>query len=128
MALQAQTVHYALSAVPGLQNFWKEAEKPPSNEWQQRMQFFEVAVLARYFILSSLNYSSAHGAKPKISSLYGHLRHRPNHKKNSVYISIGKTGIIILTDKMPQLNVMKTSTDEKMRSMFLIPPKPNSGP
>ena len=38
------------SLVPGLHYFWQGAEKTPPYEWKQRIQLFEVAVLARHSI------------------------------------------------------------------------------
>ena len=38
------------SPLLGLSCFWQVAEKSPSFEWEQWMQLFEVAVLARQFI------------------------------------------------------------------------------
>ena len=36
--------------VPGLQYFWQDEEKPPTYEWKQWIQLFEVAALARHSI------------------------------------------------------------------------------
>ena len=38
------------STLAGLSYFWQEAEKPPGSDWEQWVQLFEVAVLARHSI------------------------------------------------------------------------------
>ena len=52
MALRANSENddNSYSRVPGLKYFWQEANKSPSYEWEQWVQLFEVAVLARHSI------------------------------------------------------------------------------
>ena len=50
MALRSSDEDSSNSPVPGLNYFWQEAEKSPTYEWEQWIQLFEVAVLARHSI------------------------------------------------------------------------------
>ena len=50
MALRPRNDDYFNSPVPGLHFFWQETDEPPNSDWQQWMQLFEVAVLARHSI------------------------------------------------------------------------------
>ena len=36
------------SPIPGLPYFWQEAEKQPESDWTQKIELFELAVLARH--------------------------------------------------------------------------------
>ena len=45
-----ETHENSTSPVSGLHYFWQEADKTPCYEWEQWVQLFEVAVLARHSI------------------------------------------------------------------------------
>ena len=55
MALRAEE-DCSNSPLPGVTYFWQDADKPPSYDWEQMAQLFEVAVLAKHSI-SMTDYS-----------------------------------------------------------------------
>ena len=91
------------SPVPGLHYFWQEADKTPSYEWEQWIQLFEVAVLARHSISVSELTREEDQNNPRNAALMGNLEIEPAKRKvtSLLYISIGKTGRKMLMDKFP---------------------------
>ena len=63
--------------VPGLNLFWQEPEKAPSYHWEQWLQLFAVAVLARYSISVSELTRVADDQNPRAPALLGNLEEMP---------------------------------------------------
>ena len=94
MALRASEEDSSNSPMPGLQYFCQEAEKSPTYEWEQWIQPFEVAVLARHSIsLTELTREVTHD-NPKVAAMMGNLEEEPAKRKvtSLLNISIGKQG------------------------------------
>ena len=91
MALRASEEDYSNSPVPGLQYFWQEAEKPPTYEWEQWIQLFEVAVLARHSISVTELSREVTQDKPRVAAMMGNLLEEESAKRevtSLLYISI----------------------------------------
>ena len=91
MALRADEDH-SNSPLPGLNYFWQDAEKPPGYDWEQWIQLFEVATLARHSISVSEVLREADQQNPRAAALMGNLEEIPAKRKvvSLLYISIGK--------------------------------------
>ena len=98
MALRAsssnETDENSNSPVPCLHYFWQEADKTPSYEWEQWVQLFEVAVLARHSISVSELIREEDQNNPRNAALMGNLELEPAKRKVTglLYITISKTG------------------------------------
>ena len=92
----------------GLSYFWQEAEKPPGYDWEQWVQLFEVAVLARHSISMIELLRVADQQNPINAAMTGNLDEIPAKRKlvSLMYISIGKTGRKMLMDKFPNINIL----------------------
>ena len=108
MALRSSDEDSSNSPVPGLNYFWQEAEKSPTYEWEQWIQLFEVAVLARHSISVSELTREVTQDNPRIAAMMGNLEEEPAKRKvtSLLYISIGKTGRKMLMDKFPHINIL----------------------
>ena len=109
MALRASEEGSSNSPVPGLQYFWQEAEKPPTYEWEQWIQLFEVAVLARHSISVTELTREVTQDNPRKAAMMGNREEEPAAKRkvsSLLYISIGKTGRKMLMDKFPHINIL----------------------
>ena len=107
MALRAADDDQSNAPVPGLSYFWQDAEKSPSYDWDQWLQLFEVAVLARHSIsVSELTRNAEQ--QPRAQALMGNMEEAPAARKviSLLYISLGKTGRKMLRDKFPQINIL----------------------
>ena len=93
MALRAEDDN-SNSPLPGLNYFWQDAEKPSRYDWEQWVQLFEVAVLARHSISMTQLLREADEQNPRIAAIMGNLEEVPAKRKlvSLLYISIGKTG------------------------------------
>ena len=91
MALRADEEH-SNSPLPGLNSFWQDAEKPPGYEWEQWIQLFEVATLARHSISVSEVLREADLRNPRAVALMVNLEEIPAKRKvvSLLYISIGE--------------------------------------
>ena len=91
MALRADEEN-SNSPLPGVTYFWQEADKSPSNDWEQWMQLFEVAVLARHSISITELLRNADQQNPRQATLMGNLEETPGKRKviSLLYIAIGK--------------------------------------
>ena len=107
MALRAEDDN-SNSPLPGLNYFWQDAEKPPSYDWEQWVQLFEVAVLARHSISMTELLREVDEQNPRIAAMMGNLEEVPAKRKlvSLLYISIGKTGRKMLMDKFPNINIL----------------------
>ena len=108
MALRANdTDDVPFSPLPGLSYFWQDAEKTPTSEWANWAQLFEMAVLARHSISISEVLKNPTENDPSIPALLGNLTVTTAAKKvvSLLYLSIGKTGRKMLTDKFPNTNI-----------------------
>ena len=107
MALRAEEDN-SNSPLPGLSYFWQEAEKPPGYDWEQWVQLFEVAVLARHSIAMTELLRVADQQNPRNAAMMGNLDEIPAKRKlvSLMYISIGKTGRKMLMDKFPNINIL----------------------
>ena len=109
MALRANdTDDVPSSPLPGLSNFWQDAEKTPTSKWANWAQLFEMAVLARHSISISEVLKNPTENDPSIPALLGNLLVATAAKKvvSLLYLSIGKTDkILTLTDKFPNTNI-----------------------
>ena len=108
MALRANdTDDVPSSPLPGLSYFWQDAEKTPTSEWANWLQLFEMAVLARHSISISEVLKNPTENDPSIPALLGNLTVTTAAKKvvSLLYLSIGKTGRKVLTDKFPNTNI-----------------------
>ena len=75
MALRAEE-NNSNSLSPGVGYFWQETEKPPGYDWEQWVQLFEVAVLARHSISMTELLRDADQQNPrKAAILCCHLQH-----------------------------------------------------
>ena len=81
MALRAE-VDSSNSPLPGVTYFWQDADKPPSYDWEQRRQLFEVAVLARHSISITELLREADQQNPRQAALMGNLEEM--HAKRKV--------------------------------------------
>ena len=107
MALRAADDDQSNAPVPGLSYNWQDAEKSPSYDWDQWLQLFEVAVLARHSIsVSELTRNAEQ--QPRAQALMGNMEEAPAARKviSLLYISLGKTGRKMLMDKFPQINIL----------------------
>ena len=86
---------------------WPDAEKPPGYDWEQWVQLFEVAVLARHSISMTKLLREADDENPRIAAMIGNLEEVPAKRKlvSLLYISIGKTGRKMLMDKFPNITI-----------------------
>ena len=107
MALRAEE-DSSNSPLPGVTYFWQDADKPPSYDWEQWRQLFEVAVLARHSISITELLREADQQNPRQAALMGNLEEMHTKRKvvSLLYISIGKTGRKMLMDKFPQINIL----------------------
>ena len=107
MALRAEE-DSSNSPLPGVTYFWQDADKPPSYDWEQWRQLFEVAVLARHSISITELLRVADQQNPRQAALMGNLEEMHAKRKvvSLLYISIGKTGRKMLMDKFPQINIL----------------------
>ena len=104
MALRAADEDQSNAPVPGLSYFW---QKSPSYDWDQWLQLFEVAVLARHSIsVSELTRNAEQ--QPRTQELMGNMEEAPAARKVIIlqYISLGKTGRKMLMDKFPHINIL----------------------
>ena len=107
MALRAEDDN-SNSPLPGLSYFWQDAEKPLGYDWEQWVEFFEVAVLARHSISMTELLREADEQNPRIAAMMGNLEEVPAKRTlvSLLYISIGKTGRKMLMDKFPNINIL----------------------
>ena len=107
MTLRAEEESYK-SQLPGVTYFWQDADKPPSYDWDQWVQLFEVTVLARHPISMTELLRTADKQHPRKSALMGNLEETPEKRKvvSLLYIAIGKTGRKIIMDKFPNINIL----------------------
>ena len=108
MALRVNdTADAPSSPLPGLSYFWHDAEKAPTTEWANWAHLFEMAVLARHSISISEVLKNPTEQDPSILALLGNLTVATAAKKvvSLLYLSIGKTGRKMLTDKFPHTNI-----------------------
>ena len=107
MALRAEEDN-SNSPLPGLSYFWQEAEKPPDYDWEQWVQLFEVAVLARHSISMTELLRVADQQNPRNAAMMGNLDEIPAKRKlvSLMYITIGKTGRKMLMDKFRNTNIL----------------------
>ena len=122
MALRAEEDN-SNSPLPGLSYFWQEAEKPPGYDWEQWVQLFEVAVLARHSISMTKLLRDDDYQNPRNAAMMGNLDEVPAKRKlvSLLYISIGKTGRKMLMDKFPNINYLLNelrSLVQKCRECF----------
>ena len=103
-----ETDENSTTPVSGLHYFWQEADKTPSYEWEQWVQLFEVAVLARHSISVSELIREEDQHNPRSAALMGNLELEPAKRKvtSLLYISIGNTGRKMLMDKFPKINIL----------------------
>ena len=80
MALRADEDH-SNSPLPGLNYFWQDAEKTPGYDWEQWIQLFEVATLARHSISVSEVLREADQQNPRAAALIGNLEEIPAKRK-----------------------------------------------
>ena len=73
MALRAFDDDSSNSPVPGLKEFWHEAEKPLPYDWQQWIQLFDETVLARHSISVSDLSREANQDNPRTPATMGNL-------------------------------------------------------
>ena len=106
MALRASEEDCSNSPVPSLQHFWQEAAKPPTYEWEQWIQLFEVAVFARHSISVTELTREVTQDNPRVAAMMGNLEEEPAKRKvtSLLYISIGKAGRRMLMDKFAHIN------------------------
>ena len=76
MALRAEEDN-SNSPLPGFSYFWQEAEKPPGYDWEQWVQLFEVAVLARHSISRTELLRVADQQNPRNAAMMGNLDEIP---------------------------------------------------
>ena len=90
MALRESEEDSSNSPVSGLQYFWQEAEKPPTYEWEQWIQLFEVAVLARHSISVTELTREVTQENPRVAAMMGNLEEEPAKRKatSPLYIAI----------------------------------------
>ena len=93
MALRAEE-DSSHSPFPVVTNFWEDADKPPSYDWDQGVQISEVAVLARHSISITELLRTADEQHHTEVALMGNLEETPAKRKvvSLLYIAIGKTG------------------------------------
>ena len=72
MALRAEE-DSSNSPLPGVTYFWQDADKPPSYDWEQWRQLFEVAVLARHSVSITELLRDADQQNPRQAALMGNL-------------------------------------------------------
>ena len=108
MALRASEYDSFKSPAPGLQYFWQDAEKPPTYEWEQWIQLFEVAVLARHSISITELTRDADQQNPRVPAMMGNLEEQPAKRKVTglLYLSSGKIGQKMLMNKFPQIKIL----------------------
>ena len=116
MALRADKEN-TNSPLPGLNYFWQDAEKPPGYDWEQWIQLFEVATLARHSISVSEVLRRADQQNPRATALMGNLEEIPAKRKivSLLYISIGKNARKMLMDKFPTIKILLIELRELMR-------------
>ena len=107
MALRAEDDN-SNSPLPGISYFWQEADKPPGYDWEQWVQLFEVAFLARHSISMTELLRNADHQNSRNAAMMGNLEEVPAKRKlvSLLYISIGKTGRKMLMDKFPNINIL----------------------
>ena len=117
MALRADEDH-SNSPLPGLNYFWQDAVKPPGYDWEQWIQLFEVATLARHSISVSEVLREADQQNPRAAALMGNLEEIPAKRKvvSLLYISIGKNARKTLMDKFPRINILLIELRELMQN------------
>ena len=96
------------SPLSGLIYFWQDAEKPSGYDWEQWIQLFEVATLARRSIPVSEVLRVAVQQNPRTMSLMGNLEEVSGRRKmvKLLYISSGKTARKMVLDKFPTINIL----------------------
>ena len=106
------------SPFPGLNYFWQDAEKTPGYDWEQWIQLFEVATLARHSISVSEVLREADQMNPRAAALMGNLEEIPAKRKivSLLYISIGKNARKKLMDKFPTINILLIELRELMQN------------
>ena len=105
------------SPLPGVTYFWQDADKPPSYEWEQWRQLFEVPVLARHSISITELLRDVDQQNPRQAALMGNLEEMQAKKVVSLsYISIGETGRKMLMDKFPQINILTIQLQNMVRN------------
>ena len=88
MALRAEDDN-SNSPLPGLSYFWQEAEKPPGYDWEQWVQLFEVAVLARHSTISMTELLRvADQQNPRNAAMMGNLDEIPAKKTSKLNVHI----------------------------------------
>ena len=108
MALRVNDTDDAPSSpFPSLSYFWQEAKKKPTSEWANWAQLFKMAVIARHSISISEVLMNPTKQDSSIPALLGNLTVPTAAKKvvSLFYLSIGKTGRKMLTDKFPHTNL-----------------------
>ena len=117
MALRADEDH-SNSPLPGLNYIWQDAEKSPGYDWEQWIQLFEVATLARHSISVSEVLREADQQNPRAAALMGNLEEIPAKRKvvSLLYISIGKNARKRLMDKFPRINILLIELRELMQN------------
>ena len=90
------------SLLLGLSYFWLDADKS-ATEWNSWAELFDMAVSARHSISISEVLKSSTEQDPTISASLGNSSDVTATKKvvSLLYMSIGKTGRKMLTDKYP---------------------------
>ena len=96
------------SPLPGVTYFWQDADKPPNYDWDQWVQFFEVAVLARHPISRTELLQTVGKQHLREAALMGNLEETPAKRivVSLLYIDIGKTGRKMFMDKFPNINIL----------------------
>ena len=117
MALRADEDH-SNSPLPGLNYFWQDAEKTPGYDWEQWIQLFEVATLARHSISVSEVLREADQQNPRAAALIGNSEEIPAKRKvvSLLYISIGRNARKMLMDKFPRINILLIELRELMQN------------
>ena len=89
------------SPLPGLSNFWQDADESPTAGWNSWAELFEKAVLVRHSISISEVLKTPTEQDPTIPALLGHstVGTPTNNVVSLLHLSIGKTGRKMLTDK-----------------------------
>ena len=98
--------------------FWQDADKPPSYDWEQWRQLFEVAVLARHSISTTELLREADQQNTRQAALMGNLEetHAKRKVASLLYISIGKTGRKMLMNKFTQINILTIQLQDMARN------------
>ena len=105
MALRSNEDDNSNYPLPGLNYFWREADKTPSYDWELWLQLFKVVVIARHSISITELTREADEQNPRVSALMGNLDKTAAARKiiSLLYISLRKTGRKMLMDTFPQI-------------------------